>query len=345
MSVSSPFFFGFELELSIKTNRKHSTWHDMADQLSKRLRKRHIHIHVNDISHGSENNYSEWSIVQEITIPAHPSKNICKSLIAQVAKGNILTGPGGLELVSPVFDLDCSWVNELEAIFKELSSLGTLQRVPQCSTHVHVSLKGGMFSPWQLAVLSRASLSFESFIDSCGPANRSSSYWCQSNRASPALQSCRSLQDCFEVINNASTGMTSLMSIVKCMCLFPAASAYGRAHGFREDFIHGKVYKWNFARLIDPEAQSKTIEFRQPAGSTSAREAVGWVLFGLALVAGSTGFVDTLGLMTDEPATPMNFREYLYHGASMARFDSQLLAELVLLVDRSLDSDKGGRRR
>ncbi len=49
--------------------------------------------------------------------------------------------------------------------------------------------------------------------------------------------------------------------VVRAMCLFPASSAYGRAHGYTSDFVHG-VYKWNFSGLI-PATGSGTLEYRQ----------------------------------------------------------------------------------
>lgn len=70
------------------------------------------------------------------------------------------------------------------------------------------------------------------------------------------------------------------------MNLFPAASAYGRAHGRTKDFVRGKVYKWDFSRMITTPAAA-TVEFRQPPGSVAAEEAAAWVTLAVAFVAGA----------------------------------------------------------
>lgn len=85
------------------------------------------------------------------------------------------------------------------------------------------------------------------------------------------------------------------------MNLFPAASAYGKAHGKKHNFIRGKVYKWDFTGMLTRSSSSSsssrdgsimpargTVEFRQPPGSTSAEDAKGWVSLVLAFVAGVT---------------------------------------------------------
>lgn len=91
------------------------------------------------------------------------------------------------------------------------------------------------------------------------------------------------------------------------MNLFPADSAYGRANGRREDFVRGKVYKWDLTGLLGVTAGQVarekpgfgipsgtgggnvrgTIEFRQPPGSLTANEAVGGIEVAVSFVAGA----------------------------------------------------------
>ncbi|KAI8299400.1 hypothetical protein K4K59_002222 [Colletotrichum sp. SAR11_240] len=257
--------FGFELELSFNSSKKHKTWLTMAQDTSARLTKKGIN---NQVKEKVDPNYRKWSIVQEITIPQHPSKN-----------------NWALELVSPVFSLDSLWLADTGNIFSAIQKHSSIQNIPQCSTHVHISQDGQDFSPYQLAALSKAILTYEACFDALVPADRESAYWCQSNRWNPIMARCQTLEDCLDILDTASQRGTS--AVVEAMCIFPASSAYGRAHGRKKDFVHGKVYKWNFARLFGNE-NGRTIEFRQPSGSTRAEDAIGWVLLTLTFVAGAT---------------------------------------------------------
>jgi hypothetical protein len=78
METSSPFQFGVELELLLASRKKtHSNWKSLAKDLSKRLQKAGIPNHINETNDTSPDNYREWSIVQEVTIPSQPAKNLC----------------------------------------------------------------------------------------------------------------------------------------------------------------------------------------------------------------------------------------------------------------------------
>ncbi|KAJ0104316.1 hypothetical protein J7T55_009480 [Diaporthe amygdali] len=164
-------------------------------------------------------------------------------------------------------------------------------------------------SSTELSALAKAALYFEPALDQLVPADRraSTAYWCQSNRASVGLRSM-SLQDCLGMVDAAvdlsttSLGNESFESgrtqaLVGTMNLYPATSTYGRAHGKKHDFVRGKVYKWDFSRMLPRSSSSKgsnvalsqgTVEFRQPPGSRSAEDAKGWITLVLALVAGAT---------------------------------------------------------
>lgn len=78
MEEQHSFQFGVEIELLLGTRKKvHSSWNPLAKDLSKRLQKAGISNHVNEGNDKSQDNYREWSIVQEVTIPSQPAKNLC----------------------------------------------------------------------------------------------------------------------------------------------------------------------------------------------------------------------------------------------------------------------------
>ena len=67
--------FGVELELLLGCRSKtFSNWKSMAKEVSRRLTKVGIANHVGD---GAAEPYDEWAIVQEVTVPSNPAKNLC----------------------------------------------------------------------------------------------------------------------------------------------------------------------------------------------------------------------------------------------------------------------------
>ncbi|KAF5515353.1 hypothetical protein CGCS363_v001987 [Colletotrichum siamense] len=304
--------FGFELELSFNSSKKHKTWLTMAQDTSARLTKKGVN---NQVKEKVDPNYRKWSIVQEITIPQHSSKN-----------------NWALELVSPIFSLDSLWLADTGNIFSAIQKHSSIQNIPQCSTHVHISQDGQDFSPYQLAALSKAILTYEACFDALVPADRESAYWCQSNRWNPIMARCQTMEDCWDILDTASQRGTS--AVVEAMCIFPASSAYGRAHGRKKDFVHGKVYKWNFARLLGNE-NGRTIEFRQPSGSTCAEDAIGWVLLTLTFVAGATGGGNCIGALEAGGDDRTEFWHLLCHGAEVMGLDPFLLDVLSGFIARA----------
>lgn len=69
--------FGVELELLVSSRGKtHKTWHALAAEVSAALSRAGVANHVRDA--GAFEDYTEWSIVQEVTIPS--GKGVCKFL-------------------------------------------------------------------------------------------------------------------------------------------------------------------------------------------------------------------------------------------------------------------------
>ncbi len=76
--LQNSFQFGIELELLLGCRKKaHSNWKSLAKDVSKRLLKAGIKNHIDEGGEKAEKNYREWSIVQEVTIPSNPAKNLC----------------------------------------------------------------------------------------------------------------------------------------------------------------------------------------------------------------------------------------------------------------------------
>ncbi|KAI0594874.1 putative amidoligase [Biscogniauxia sp. FL1348] len=287
------FQFGVELELLIgskqpsssssKTQHKqHKSWKSLASDLSARLAQAGIPNHLNEGHDKSPENYCEWSITREVTIPAPAGKNLF-----------------GLELVSPIYTPmptvtnHLPWSSDLSIIFTTLHRYYALHPSPHCSTHVHISAQPPLTLshhtyPSPLLSLAKSILYYEPHLDALFPPSRSSphAYWCQSNRSNPSLRPLPSLSHCLAYLDTCD-------DLVRAMCLFPARSAYGRANGYAEDFVHGGVYKWNFSGLSIPEGGratgtgTGTLEFRQPPGSTTAEEAAAWVELAVCFVAGA----------------------------------------------------------
>ena len=70
--------FGVEIELLLGSRKKsYGSWKALAKDLSKRLAKAGIANHINDSNDKSPDNYREWSIVPEVTIPSQPNKGLC----------------------------------------------------------------------------------------------------------------------------------------------------------------------------------------------------------------------------------------------------------------------------
>jgi hypothetical protein len=313
------FQFGVEIELLMGSRKKvHPNWKSLAKDLNKHLLKAGIANHINEGNDKSHDNYREWSIVPEVTIPSQPAKNLCKQSLPMPTTSQILTcarpaPPVGLELVSPVFPIYSYWASELNTIFATLHSAFTLHPSPHCSTHVHISGTPTPLSPTELAALAKSVLYYEPALDALMPPTRrtttaassSSStssggggtggYWCQSNRLNPALAPlASSLPACLAAIDHASSvNPSSARPVVEAVNLFPAASAYGRAHGKTKDFVRGKVYKWDFTGMLG--GGRGTVEYRQAPGSLRAEDAAGWVTLAVAFVVGAMAVGPRLG--------------------------------------------------
>jgi hypothetical protein len=82
-SHSAPIALRFGAELEVLTGSRaneHMEWYLTANELSKELGSVQVKNHVNSDHSKDGEDYSEWSIVQEVTITNQMMQNKCKSI-------------------------------------------------------------------------------------------------------------------------------------------------------------------------------------------------------------------------------------------------------------------------
>ncbi|KAK0742686.1 hypothetical protein B0T18DRAFT_430114 [Schizothecium vesticola] len=114
--------------------------------------------------------------------------------------------------------------------FHTLHAHFTLHPSAHTSTHIHLSSTPHPLPASALASLAKSAVYHEPALDS--PALRGLS-----------LGACLALLD-----GGGASGSTK--ALVEAVTLFPASSAYGRAHGKRKDFVRSKMYKWDFTGMV-----------------------------------------------------------------------------------------------
>lgn len=83
MTNAVNFRFGAELEIVTGSRATaHMEWHYSAQELSEELTKVGIKNHVNKDHNKAAEDYTEWSLIQEVTISNQMMLNKCKSWIA-----------------------------------------------------------------------------------------------------------------------------------------------------------------------------------------------------------------------------------------------------------------------
>ncbi|ROT38118.1 hypothetical protein SODALDRAFT_182183 [Sodiomyces alkalinus F11] len=355
--------FGIEIELSVLASKKYSTWSAVAKDISARLSKKGLR---NQVCDQPSHHYRVWSIVQEVTIPSQPAKN--KWALELVSPIFTLSSTWLADLetifteVGRAFKIEespqCSTHIHVSRLDGRDFTPAQLRSLAQAAL-LYEPYIDILMPPGRTSALSSSS--------------SSSSYWCRSNRQSPVLAAVASaavtgahpspssssssfsshspgspLAACLDLLDAAapparhpddSDHRGAVAAIVETMCLFPASSAYGRAHGRKRDFVHGKVYKWNLERLLGDHADvPRTIEFRQPPGSTTAEDAIGWGVLTLSFVAGAmaSGSGRAPLVPRGEEASLFEFWEHLHRGADVLGLDPFLTEYLRSFVNRTM---------
>ncbi|EMD85886.1 hypothetical protein COCC4DRAFT_155019 [Bipolaris maydis ATCC 48331] len=292
-SHSAPIALRFGAELEVVTGSRanaHMEWYLTANELSKELRSVQVKNHVNTDHNKDAEDYSEWSIIQEVTITNQMMQN-----------------KWGMELVSPILDFQDqrTWHWHMDAVWWVLSAKFSTSSTPQCSTHVHISPTQGSWTLAQVKRVAKAVLYYERSIDTLLPQERRQNIWAQSNRHNTVTKP-QNMVTLFSWID----GARDIPYIALIMCAFSKDSQYGRDVGKTQDFVHN-VFRWNFMPLT--KGSMGTIEFRQPPGSSNAADTKLWITFAASFIQGAVLFGD--GLNGNQPPTLEGFRGFLINGA------------------------------
>lgn len=212
-----------------------------------------------------------------------------------------------MELVSPILDFQDqrTWHWHMDAVWAVLSAKFNTSTTPQCSTHVHISPSKGSWTLAQVQKVAKAVLYYERSIDTLLPQERRQSIWAQSNRHNTSTEP-QNIDTLFTWIDEAR----DIPSITLIMCAFSKDSQYGRDVGKTQDFAHN-VFRWNFTPLT--KGSMRTIEFRQPPGSSDAAATKLWVTFAASFIQGAVLFGDSLD--RTQPPTLEGFKGLLINGA------------------------------
>lgn len=303
-------------------------WHLTARELSKELTNIGVKNHVNEDHNKDAEDYSEWSLIQEVTITNQMMQNKCMAY-ANFRLGHLSdttylytnSAIGGMELVSPILDFQRPdiWQAHLQGIWWVLDQKFNTSNTSQCSTHVHVSPSEGQWTLDQVKRVAKTALYFERSIDSLLPLERRTNLWCQSNRWNTTLKA-QSMSTLFSWIDGAA----SIPHVAFLMCTYSKDSDYGRAMGYTNDFPH-HVFRWNFTPLS--QGAKGTIEFRQPPGSSSAAETQLWITLTASFIQGAIQYADSLD--STKPPTLELFKGVILNGATVSGVsDKSLLHKL-----------------
>jgi hypothetical protein len=122
--------FGAELEvLTGSRANSHMEWYLTANELSQELMSAQVKNHVTSDHNKDAEDYSEWSIIQEVTITNQMMQNKCKLrdcsifvLLLYILQDSD-EAIGGIELVSPILDFQdySTWHWHMDAVWWVLS--------------------------------------------------------------------------------------------------------------------------------------------------------------------------------------------------------------------------------
>jgi hypothetical protein len=264
------FRFCVELGLVIRSRRRdHKTVTGLQEEISTQLTRAGIPNHVANTPSSTVSS-REWTIVSELCIPARPRDHRF-----------------GIKLVSPFLRFSKrpeAWQADFRTLFHTLNNYFELTTTHQCFTHVHIIPTPGFWQLDQAKALAKAALYFERCLDTLVPPYRQKSVWAKSNRNNRYFLEL-SMAECFDRIDAQGTfeGLAARMNW--CSSVSPTGVALGAHPG--ADFQHD-AYRWNFVNLNEGGGFG-TVEFRQPPGSTSASEAITWVMLVTCLARLSCG--------------------------------------------------------
>lgn len=247
----------------------------------------HQRMHDNLQAPTDDHEFKTWGMVFEGSIAQF--RPPCKLLIpegssllpARVATNKI---PGGIELRSPKLSVSPSsqWRNDVEGVWKYISTNYDLTTDENCATHIHISLVPN-YTFTEIKCIACSVIYFERAIEALMPPHRRGNRFAMSNYlASPYLRrEGKSRQDSIELIEMARDELEV----------------------FR--FIQGydnKNFAWNFRNLV--QGNKGTIEFRQPPASSTSAQSLSWAEFVMNFIQSSV----KLGSFTNLKTFPDNIR-------------------------------------
>jgi hypothetical protein len=258
--VEAPDFrFCVELGLVVRSRvLNHKTVTGLEAEVSSELTRAGIKNHVAS-SHTAPVSSREWTIASELCIPSHPRDHRF-----------------GLKLVSPFFRFSKrpeSWQSALRGLMRTLNTHFELTTTHQCFTHIHIAPSSGVWDLNQAKGLAKSALYFERCLDALVPPYRRKSVWAKSNRNNCYFVALP-MAECFARVDAQASFAGVAARMNWCSAASPTGVALGAAPGV--DFQHD-AFRWNFGGLNEGGGFG-TVEFRQPPGSTSASEVVGWVM-------------------------------------------------------------------
>ncbi|KAK4200079.1 hypothetical protein QBC40DRAFT_76502 [Triangularia verruculosa] len=264
------FRFCMELGLVLRSRTlDHKSSADLERELSRILTKQNIANSI--ISSRRTSSYEvqdtpssrEWTIASEASIPAHPKDHRF-----------------GIKLVSPFMKFAAgkheSWLNKIYALFHTLNADFEVTSSHQCFTHIHIVPACGFWKYSQLECLAKSALYFEGCLDELVPPYRRKSVWAKSNRYNAYFGSAKSMRQCFDKIDKG--GKLDIKGLATRMNWCSANSATGLSISEDGQDFMTDTYRWSFANLVEEGGGFGTVAFKQPPASTSASEAIGWVM-------------------------------------------------------------------
>ncbi|KAK4175828.1 hypothetical protein QBC36DRAFT_17545 [Triangularia setosa] len=276
VALNRPFIpdFRFCMELGLVLRSRtldHKSSADLERELSRILTKQGI---VNSIISPRQTSSSyavqespssrEWTITSEASIPAHPKDHRF-----------------GIKLISPFMKFAAgkheSWLNKIYALFHTLNADFEVTSSHQCFTHIHIVPVCGFWKYSQLECLAKSALYFEGCLDELVPPYRRKSVWAKSNRYNAYFGSAKSMRQCFDRIDKG--GKLDINGLATRMNWCSANSATGLSISEDGQDFMTDTYRWSFTSLvIEGGSGFGTVAFKQPPASTSASEAISWVM-------------------------------------------------------------------
>ena len=250
--------YGIELEVLLRPRQPQNldSWVKIAKVVSQNLSQKNIDNYVFE---EGDKDFKKWIIDHDGTIKKDPKAN-----------------QWGLELVSRICQPTTWWSRTLNVVWESLTKDFEVIPSDSCGTHVHVSLlreEGwkGRFD--RLKRIAKAVVYFERCIDSLMPAHRvEKNVYCRSNRNNSALRSHKmpAVLKMIDDIQEEPSGPKQLVDLLN-----------------PEGKTARRYCKWNFTPLLKANEKIRTIEFRQPPGSTTVADATFWSQFATYFIYGA----------------------------------------------------------